>query len=158
VNPYNGYTPKERERKLRASYKVFPDHTHPLYQGSCQVCGDPDTPVEPHTEDYSEPFLWANPAEYSVCKRCHGRLHKRFSTPHAWSAYKMHLRRGGFGADIKAGAVNNQVKSLTAALEVGKPFLLPPLPRNKVSTGTEWWELLSVDPRTLTDPAARPRP
>jgi hypothetical protein len=25
-------------------------------------------------------------------------------------------------------------------------------------TGDEWWERLSTDPRTLTDPEARPRP
>jgi hypothetical protein len=158
VNPYNGYSPKKREKKLRASYKVFPNRTHPLYHGPCQLCGDPDAPVEPHTEDYSEPFLWDNPAEYAVCRTCHSRLHKRFSSPHAWLAYKMHIRRGGYGSDLKTEALATQVKKLAEALEAGVPFPLPPLPRDKVLTGTEWWEQLSVDPRMLTDPAARPRP
>jgi len=140
------------------SNRVFPNCTHPLYHGPCQLCGDPDSPFEPHTEDYSEPYLWENPAEYAVCKRCHGRLHKRFKAPHAWMAYKMHVRRGGYGSDLKTDAVGTQVKQLARALAAGDPSPLPPFPRNRVSTGREWWEMLSVDARMLTDPDARPRP
>ena len=158
MNFYNGYSPKEREKKLRASYKVYPNRTHPLYRGRCQLCGDPNSPVEPHSEDYSQPYLWDNPAEYSVCKTCHGRLHKRFKSPHAWEAYKQHLRRGGYGSDLKTSAVAREISNLTKALEAGTAVSLLPLPRNKGLTGAEWWERLSVDERTLTDPAARPRP
>ena len=65
MNYYNGYTPKERDRKLQASHKIFPDHSHPYYKGACDMCGDPHSPVEPHSEDYSEPYLWERPAEYA---------------------------------------------------------------------------------------------
>jgi hypothetical protein len=158
MNFYNGYTPKERERKLRASYKIFPNRTHPYYRGPCQLCGDSGCPVEPHTEDYSEPYLWENPAEYAVCKTCHSRLHKRFKSRHAWTAYKVHLRRGGYGSDLKTDALRDEVALLTKALEAGNPAVLTQLPRDKALTGSEWWEGLSVDEGTLTDPASRPRP
>lgn len=26
---YNGYTPSEQSKKLRASYKLYPNHSHP---------------------------------------------------------------------------------------------------------------------------------
>jgi hypothetical protein len=81
MDSYNGYTEAERIKRLRASYKVFPGRTHPLYRGACQIYGDSSHPVEPHAEDYSEPYRWENPAEYAVCKVCHGRLHKRFKNP-----------------------------------------------------------------------------
>ena len=47
---------------------------------------------------------------------------------------------------------------LAKALEAGQPLPLSPLPRGKNLTGQEWWQVLSVDPATLTSPAARPRP
>jgi len=158
MNWYNGYSPTERNRKLRASYKVYPNRTHPYYHGPRQLCGDPGCPVEPHSEDYSEPYQWENPAEYAVCQTCHRRLHNRFKAPHAWTAYKMHLRRGGYGSDQRTEAIARELSKLAKALEAGKPFPLSPLSREKVLTGREWWELLSVDPQTLTDPGARPRP
>lgn len=135
----------------------FPNHAHPFYRGPCQLCGNPDCPVEPHSEDYSEPYLWDNPAEYALCKTCHSRLHKRFKSPNGWAAYKAHLRRGGYGSDLKPGATAREVSNLAKALEAGRPFPLPPLPREKKLTGAKWWEHLSVDVRTLMDPAARPR-
>lgn len=159
LNPYNGYTPQEREKKLRRSYQVYPNRTHPLYQGrQCQLCGDPDCKVEPHSEDYSQPYLWENPAEYAVCKTCHSRLHKRFKSPAAWSAYKAHLRRGGYGSDLKTGSIARDVAQLAKAPATENPHSLSPLPRSKNLTGREWWEILSIDAKSLTDPAARPRP
>jgi len=157
MNWYNGFSPKERGKKLNKSYKVYPNRTHPYYQGPCQICGNPDCPVEPHTEDYAEPFLWENPAEYAVCKTCHGRLHKRFNQPFKWAAYKAHVRRGGFGADTKVGKIANEIRRLAEAYSRGESFNLPPLPRTKTLTGLEWWEKLSVDPGSLTDPGTRPR-
>jgi hypothetical protein len=154
---YNGYTPQERAKKLRASYKVYPKRTHPLYRGPCQMCDNPETAVEPHTEDYSEPYRWENPAEYAVCKTCHSRLHKRFKSPFAWEAYKRHVRRGGYGADLKVSRIGSEVSKLAKALEARSPFPLAPM-RQKVLTGSEWWEQLSLDPNTLTNPSARPRP
>ena len=155
---YNGYTPQERNRKLRASYKIFPDQSHPYYKGACHMCGDPDSPVEPHSEDYSEPYLWERPAEYAVCKTCHGRLHKRFKSPHAWEAYKLHLRRGGYGSDLKSPPLARQISNLAKSLQSGSSSVLPqlPLPR-KPSSAIAWWEALSVDPEALTASWARQR-
>lgn len=155
---YNGYSPQERNRKLRASYKVFPKHSHPFYSGACQLCGDPAGKVEPHSEDYSEPYFWDNPAEYALCKTCHSRLHKRFKSPQAWQAYLAHVRRGGYGSDLKTSPkIAREISKLAKAIQAGAPFPLPPL-RPRSLTGDEWWEKLTLDPRSLTDPAARPRP
>jgi len=158
---YNGYTPQERNRKLRASYKIFPNHSHPYYKGACHMCGDPNSPVEPHSEDYSEPYLWESPAEYAVCKTCHGRLHKRFKSPHAWEAYKFHLRRGGYGSDLKGPRVAREILNLAKSLESvggGSSFSLSPLsPPRQPSSPDAWWESLSVDPDALTATWARPR-
>ena len=122
------------------------------------MCGDPGSKVAPHSEDYSEPYQFEPPFEYAVCTRCHARIHRRFAAPSAWFAYKMHLRRGGYGADLKIPVTARELANLAAAIEADKPFDLPPMPRVKSRTGSEWWEKLALDPQTLTDPAARPRP
>ena len=155
---YNGYTPQERNRKLRASYKIFPNRSHPYYKGVCHMCGDPDSPVEPHSEDYSEPYLWERPAEYALCKTCHGRLHKRFKSPYAWEAYKLHLRRGGYGSDLKAPPIARQIANLAKSLQSGSTFLLPQLsPPRPPSSAEAWWEFLSINPEALTESWARVR-
>lgn len=155
---YNGYTPQERNRKLRASYKIFPNRSHPYYKVACHMCGDPDSPVEPHSEDYSEPYLWERPAEYAVCKTCHGRLHKRFKSPHAWETYKLHLRRGGYGSDLKSPPIARQITNLAKSLQSGSTFLLPQLsPPRQPSSAEAWWESLSINPEALTASWARAR-
>lgn len=154
---YNGYTPKERGRKLRASYRIFPNRTHPLYGAKgCQICGNPACPVEPHTEDYSLPYLWDNPAEYAVCKTCHGRLHKRFKAPAAWEAYKRHIKRGGYGADLKDSGLLREVRLLAQAIGRGENRALSVL-RDYIP-GDSWWDSLTMDPASLTALWARPRP
>jgi hypothetical protein len=155
MNSYNGYSSKERTRKLRESKRQFPNHSHPCYQRPCHMCGDPDADVRPHSEDYSVTYLWVPPAVYALCKPCHSRIHKRFARPSFWKAYKLHLRRGGYGSDLKMGRIAREVSRLAKSIENGTPFELPLLRDRK---STEWWERLSIDPRTLTDPAARPRP
>jgi len=156
MNFYNGYTPAERNKKLRASYKVFPNRSHPCYRGPCGICGNASAPVEPHTEDYSEPYRWEPPAEYPVCKRCHGRLHQRFNDPFAWAAYKLHLKRGGHGADLQAGKTAREVKTAALALSRGES---PQLSALRPFDGTgRWWDALTVDPDSLTAGWARPRP
>ena len=152
---YNGYSPQERARKLRAMHRQFPNRSHPGYLGPCQMCGDPNCPVEPHTEDYSEPYLWIPPAEYSVCRTCHGRLHKRFKSLFAWEAYKAHLKRGGYGSDLKRPVIAREVTSLAKTIEAGTPMQLPPLrPR---SAADDWWDRLTTDPASLTASWARGR-
>ncbi len=155
---YNGYSPEERNRKLRALHKAFPKRSHPYYSGSCHLCGDPHSAVAPHGEDYSEPYKWERPAVFALCAPCHGRLHKRFKSPFAWEAYKLHLRRGGYGSDLKATpSVARQIRKLAHAMSNGKQFPLPLLPDRHLPTGHEWWELLTSDPASLTAAWARAR-
>ncbi len=152
---YNGYTPQERNKKLREHYKRFPNHSHPYYAGPCHMCGDPDSAVAPHSEDYSEPFLWYQPAEYALCKTCHSRLHNRFRSPFAWEAYKHHLRRGGYGSDLKLPSVARSVRSLARALQAGGTLSLEPLRASPPPDA--WWETLTTDPASLTAVWARKR-
>ena len=153
---YNGYTPAERNRKLRASYNVFPNHTHPYYQGPCHLCGNPEAPVEPHSEDYSEPYRWEKPAEYAVCKTCHLRLHARFKDPSGWASYMLHVKRGGFGAELKNSAkIRSEVKRAALAIARGESPTLPVL--RPFTARDLWWDALTVDPASLTAAWARPR-
>jgi hypothetical protein len=152
---YNGYSPQERNKILRKLHKQFPNRSHPYYTGPCHMCGDPNTPVAPHTEDYSEPFIWDQPAEYAVCNICHSRIHRRFKSPFIWEAYKLHLRRGGYGSDLKSPHVARLVSKLAMALEVGDGF---PLETLRSSPPTDiWWESLTTDPGSLTAAWARKR-
>jgi hypothetical protein len=153
MTSYNGYTAAERNKKLRASYKLFPNHSHPYYQGPCHFCADPVGPVEPHSEDYSEPYLWEKPAEYAVCNTCHSRLHKRFANPSGWEAYKRHVKRGGYGADLKTPKIAREVRH--AALARGESPELPPL--RPFAVTDLWWDALTTDPASLTAVWARPR-
>jgi len=159
MNCYNGYSGQERNRKQAAANREFVKGVkdHPCSTPPCMMCGDPDSKVAPHSEDYSKPYFFEPPYEYAVCTMCHSRIHRRFASPASWEAYKMHLRRGGYGSDLKPGSVADMVKKLTRTLEAGSEFALPPLPRDKNLSATEWWEQLSVDPRFIDDPSARPR-
>lgn len=155
MNWYNGYSPKERYKKLREHGKLFPSRSHPYFAPPCHMCGDPSSPVMPHSEDYSEPFLWERPAEYALCKPCHSRIHKRFNKPFAWEAYKLHLRRGGYGSDLKIGRIARQMTRLAKDLAEGKQVAVEPM--RPVPPKDAWWEALTTDPASLTAPWARKR-
>jgi hypothetical protein len=154
---YNGYTPQQRNKKLIALHRRWPNHSHPYYQPPCHLCGDPTAKVQPHSEDYAEDFRWEHPAMYAVCFHCHRRLHSRFDAPASWLAYKAHLRRGGYGSDLKTPKTAGELTRLAKALEAGLPFSLSSLPRQAKHSGFEWWELLTTDPRFLDQPFAKPR-
>lgn len=157
MNYYNGYSPEERDRKLRASHRLWPARCgHPCSQPPCHLCGDPQAVVRPHSEDYSEPYHWEPPFTYALCRPCHSRIHKRFSDPTSWLAYKLHLRRGGYGSDLKTPQTSREVTRLAKALLAGRPFPVSRI-REHPRTGTEWWEFLSTDARILDQPWARPR-
>lgn len=156
MNNYNGYTPKEREKKLAALHRLYPDYSHPYYQPPCQLCGDPAAKVAPHSEDYAEPYLWERPAVYAVCSKCHFRIHNRFKSPTSWLAYKAHLRRGGYGADLDNPKVGRELARLAKAFERRQSFSLAEF-RESQYTGSEWWEFLSTDPRFRDCAFARPR-
>ncbi|HEY5264730.1 MAG TPA: hypothetical protein VIJ37_07025 [Steroidobacteraceae bacterium] len=126
--------------------------------GPCDICGDPSVPVEPHSEDYSQPYRWDRPAEYPLCRTCHrDRLHKRFAKPDMWEAHKAHVRRGGYASDLKDPDIAAEVKAYRVAFQRGERLVLRQL-RPRRSTSGKWWEELSVDPAILTSPDARPRP
>jgi hypothetical protein len=118
MNPYNGYKGAEREAKSRAQHarekQGLPSHP----PGPCAICGDPDAPLEPHSEDYSKPYLWSPPAEYALCKMCHvHRLHARFRNPELWEAHKAHVRRGGYSSDLERSEVAAELAAFRAALK-----------------------------------------
>lgn len=140
------------ERRIRSGEQ-------PPASGPCDLCGDPDVPVEYHDEDYSRPYLWAPPALFSLRRHCHrDKLHKRFARPAAWQAFIAHVRRGGYARDLKNPAIKKEVALYQAALERGdNPTLeqLRPYPR---VAGEEWFAALSLDPTTMRIPSSRPRP
>ena len=155
MNCYNGYTPEEREKKLRALHRTFPDYSHHYYRDPCSICSDSTSPVAPHSEDYAEPFLWQRPAMYPVCRTCHSRLHKRLKNPHGWAAYKCHIKRGGYGSDLKNPEIAKEIRLLGTTIERGEPITLNSI---RPFTMTDlWWDSLKVDPELLTAKEARPR-
>lgn len=127
--------------------------------GPCQLCGDPDVPVEYHDEDYSKPYLWAPPAMYALCRHCHrDKLHKRFSRPTAWTAFIAHVRRGGYARDMKDAEIKRELAAYQAAHERGESLALRPLRPHAQVADEEWFAKLRMAPESLIDPSARPRP
>jgi hypothetical protein len=90
-----------------------------------------------------------------VCKRYHGRLHKRFNNPLTCAAYKAHIKRGGYGADLADPKIARQIKLHADALARGRQAEL--LALRPFAAMDLWWDLLNVDPASLTSPSARPR-
>ena len=82
----------------------------------------------------------------------------RFDSPASWLAYKLHLRRGGVGSDLKKKpAVSRELTRLAKSLEAGQPFALSSLPGKRRLTGLEWWELLTTDVRFRDQLIGKPR-
>ncbi len=107
---YNGYGWAERNAKLRELKRLVALGEVPAACGPCQLCGDPDVPVEYHDEDYSKPYLWGPPALFALCRHCHRtKLHKRFAQPSAWMAFLDHVRRGGYARDLKVPSIRREV-------------------------------------------------
>ena len=160
MEPYNGYKGADRQRKydeykrLRAEGKSVPALP------PCQLCGDNDKNllIEPHSEDYSKPYIWTPPAEYMVCKRCHGWIHKRFNKPDDWLDFKSHVKRGGYAWEFtnKEGATER--KAAAEARKKGLTYKWEPIKGRAIRSGELWWERLTMDPASLTAQWARPRP
>jgi|APFre7841882630_1041343.scaffolds.fasta_scaffold59746_2 hypothetical protein len=158
MNPYDGYKGAQREAKSRAQHireaQWLPSHP----PGPCAICGDPEVPLEPHSQDYSLPCPWSPPAEYALCSLCHvHRLHARFRNPQPWEAHKARVRRGGYSSDLKIPEIAAELAAFRAALKRNEGNTLQVL-RSRASTGDEWWEDLLTDQSQLADRAARPRP
>lgn len=148
MNYYNGFSPQQRESKRRALHQVFPGRSHPYFRGACHMCGDPASLVAPHAEDYSKPFKWFRPAVYALCATCHSRVHRRFAAPIAWECYKRHVRRGGYGSDLRVTHVSTELRKLADALKRGERYPLA-LMRSVVAK-RQWWDRLMTT-------ASRPR-
>lgn len=157
---YNGYSPEERSEKFHA----FPDSKRegkvPPRAKACMLCNDPEMPLDLHSEDYSKPYLYEPPAVYALCQSCHRfRLHTRFRSPQAWTAFLAHVRRGGYARDMRENPeIAAEMKAFAAAQKKGEPFVLRPLRPYPHEIGTEWFVHLRMDRESLMDPAARPRP
>jgi hypothetical protein len=156
---YNGYSAIERDIKFKALKRHVSRGELTPATGPCALCGDPDVPVEYHDEDYGEPFIWGPPALLALCRHCHrDKLHKRFWRHSAWQAYLAHIRRGGYARDIKDNAIKKELAQCRAAIESGDVFELRVLRPYRAVIGEEWFANLRMDPESLSDPKARPRP
>lgn len=156
---YNGYDWGERNAKLKAlKARMARGELEPA-QPPCDLCGDPEVPVEYHDEDYSKPYLWGPPALFKLCRNCHrDKLHKRFTEPDAWKAFLAHVRRGGYARDLKDLAIKREVEAYQDSLAGGLSIELRLLRPYSGEPGAEWFASLSLDPVTLSGSAARPRP
>lgn len=155
---YNGYGWAERNAKLRELKRLVALGEIPAACGPCQLCGDPDVPVEYHDEDYSKPYLWGPPALFALCRHCHRtKLHKRFAQPSAWMAFLDHVRRGGYARDLKVPSIKREVVQAQRNYERGeRPSALASLRTYSAAIGTEWFAALTLDPIAVTASAPRP--
>lgn len=157
---YNGYNWEERYAKLKVLKQRLVDGEMAPATGPCQLCGDPDVPVEYHDEDYSKEYFWGPPALFVLCRNCHrDKLHKRFARPFSWAAFLAHVRRGGYARDLQDKRIKGEIDALARALATGANH--GPLQRLRSYSaveGEEWFATLSVDPVTISPEAPRPRP
>lgn len=72
-----------------------------------------------------------------------------------WRAYKLHLKRGGYGADLKIPKYAREMKSAVLALEREETPKMEPI--RPLAGGDLWWDGLTIDPASLTEAWARPR-
>jgi hypothetical protein len=156
---YNGYRWSERIAKLKELKRLLARGDIGPATGPCDLCGDPDVPVEYHDEDYSQPYVWTSPALFALCRNCHrDKLHKRFERPFGWPAFVAHVRRGGYARDRQDPVVKKEVALCQAALERGESFQLRGLRPYQRRPGEEWFTNLRVDRHSRLDAAARARP
>jgi hypothetical protein len=157
MDSYNGYSGRERDKKYQEFKRLKAQGLSPSQAVPCQLCGDPSVPVEPHSEDYSLPYLWVAPAEYMVCRSCHGWIHKRFGRPEVWSNFKSHVRRGGYATEFTTPSVKKERDACDAAIANGLNFDWLVMNGRDVRSGMDWWEHLTVLKDSLTSSSARPR-
>lgn len=156
---YNGYSAQERDKKFRNYKAIAKQGEIPSPTGPCALCNDPEAQVEYHDEDYSEPYIWEPPALLTLCRHCHrNKLHKRFHDVAGWRAFIAHVRRGGYARDLQDKAIKDEVRRCKLAILAGEPFVLRSLRPYAGTVDQEWFANLRLDPQSLNDPVARPRP
>ncbi len=92
MNSYNGFSPRQRYRALdwlKGEYKAGRRHR----PTRCDACGQTEGVIEPHSENYSEPF-GDHIGAFGLCYRCHLMIHCRFRSKEAWDAYRQAIREG----------------------------------------------------------------
>lgn len=155
---YNGYSWQERDELLVTYKRLIAAGQLAPPTGPCDICSDPDSVVESHSEDYSRPYRWTPPAAYDLCTYCHRRqLHGRFRRPDYWAAFLAHVRRGGYASDLQNPTVRLEFEYYRLASKHGQRAALYPLRPYTKAPGKEWFARLRMDIESLRDPAARPR-
>ena len=155
---YNGYDWAQRAKILRAIKRGEAGPGFGTAARPCGMCGDSDRPPNNwHSEDYSEPFLFAPPATFPLCNACHGRLHKRFANPNAeWELFCRHIEAGGYGREFTRMDSPASRRKMCAAIEEGQPVACQPI-RERLAYTLDCRDL-TLDPESLYAPWARPRP
>jgi len=155
---YNGYSPKERDDKYKELKKLIANGSLTSAIGPCDLCNDPNVPVEHHDEDYGLPYLWEKPALFSLCRSCHRhRLHKRFNNPSNWYTFLAHVRRGGYASDLKDKLIMKELNNYKKTIESNDTVQLKKIRDYKYVVGNEWFANLRMDIESLNDKKARPR-
>jgi len=155
---YNGYSPKERDAKYKEMKHLISKGFLSTPKAPCDLCNDPNSPVEYHDEDYGLPYIWTKPALLCLCRHCHRyKLHKRFKNQNNWNIFIAHIRRGGYASDLKNKEVIKELKFYKLALEKGENAALKTLRNYEQIIGKEWFSNLRMDIKSLDDPKARPR-
>jgi hypothetical protein len=92
MNWYNTFSPAQRNAAFAWLKKRYADgsRTRPTV---CDACGQTEGLVEPHSEDYSEPY-GDHIGQFGLCYRCHMMIHCRFRARDAWNAYRAAVRVG----------------------------------------------------------------
>jgi hypothetical protein len=81
-------------------------------------------------------------------------LHNRFRLPELWKVFTAHVRRGGYASDLDDPETKRELAAYRGALKQGRPAKLKLL-RKRDLRGQKWWDRLTLDPRSRTDPKAR---
>lgn len=154
MEDYNGFSGRERAANGAALLKAIRAGLVPPASAPCSLCGDASAKVEYHSENYAKPYSWTTPAAYVVCIACHrNKLHKRFSDPVKWEAYKEHIRRGGYASDLKQPEVAREFDACVAARRAGNAVELRPLRPYSHEYGSQWWEKLESNPPAKPEPS-----
>lgn len=154
---YNGFSPAERSAKFRTLKHLVSRGELANATGPCELCGDPDSPVEYHSEDYAAPFRWEAPAMRVLCRHCHrGKLHGRFVRESTWQVFLAHVRRGGYARDLRSASIAAELRSFRLASLNGELATLTPLRPYRRVAGGEWFARLEMRPASLTEASARP--
>ena len=128
MNSYNGFTSHRRMKAYRwlmAEYEAG-RRTRPI---SCDGCGQNQGLIEPHSEDYSEPY-GDHIGQFGVCYVCHMIIHCRFKAPERWQLYCEQMRAGA----IFKPFANKNFRGFAAAFLADKP--LPPPDRFHPNPGS----------------------